>query len=69
VVANHSASLAHLFAHGCIDNTCFFVEQNTVATEVNPKNHAGRCMFGVWSDLGSWLIALRVWANANIGFV
>jgi hypothetical protein len=69
VVANHSASLAHLSAHGGIDNSCIAVEQNSVATEIDSENHAGRRILGVWSDLGAGLIALWVRANANVGFV
>ena len=69
MVANNSASFAHLLAHGGVDNSCIAVEQDSVATKVDAENHAGRCIFGVWSDLGARLIALWVWANAHVGFV
>ena len=69
MVAHDRAGLAHLFAHRGIDNSCIAVEQHPIATEIDSENHAGRCIFGVWPDLGARLVALWVWANANVGFV
>ena len=69
MVADNGTGLAHLFAHGCIDNSCLAVEQHSIATEVDSENHAGRRIRGVWSDLGARLVALRVRTYAHVGFV